>query len=197
MFKRTLIALMTLALATNVLLWPVSYRTVPVAIRESWPEGGGSETEWLLIAKGRIGFAQSKHPWAKPAAGIAPNPRFRSKLEVIAGRPSYEWNYHARSRPDGWELWGLQVQRSTSQQSRSESLNIYVPCWLVTAVLGAALAGAALRQSRKGRHREAADRCIRCGYDLRATPGRCPECGQLATGSAASAAEERPHAPAT
>ena len=49
----------------------------------------------------------------------------------------------------------------------------------VAAVLPAWRLAAVARRRRRGR----AGLCPACGYDLRATPGRCPECGPLATTS--------------
>ena len=61
-----------------------------------------------------------------------------------------------------------------------------VPYWLLATVFAPpAAAGVvgAWRAIRARRHR-APGLCMRCGYDLRGTPQRCPECGTVA-----------PHAP--
>ena len=59
-----------------------------------------------------------------------------------------------------------------------------VPYWVAgAALLLPALCGLLARcaRHRRRRGRSSSGRCTACGYDLRATPGRCPECGTLAT----------------
>jgi hypothetical protein len=53
------------------------------------------------------------------------------------------------------------------------------PHWALTLILGALPVSFALAVARRARH--SMNRCARCGYDLRATPNRCPECGTVPT----------------
>ena len=58
-----------------------------------------------------------------------------------------------------------------------------IPVGSLLALSIAGWVGAASYQYRQRRvleQRLAAGRCAACGYDLRATPGRCPECGTTA-----------------
>ena len=50
------------------------------------------------------------------------------------------------------------------------------PCWFL-ALLTAAPPGMWLLRRRKARRRAPEGHCRSCGYDLRATPDQCPECG--------------------
>lgn len=55
---------------------------------------------------------------------------------------------------------------------------LWIPYWalVVLCVIGPLCRFIAWRRS-KGRRRE--NVCVKCGYDLRATPDRCPECGTV------------------
>jgi hypothetical protein len=84
------------------------------------------------------------------------------------------------------ELWGRSSRYENSSILAMTNATLLVRRWtapfwsfaLVTAILPLLWL---LRATRKA-NRIRAGRCIQCGYDLRATPNRCPECG-LATPS--------------
>jgi hypothetical protein len=56
-----------------------------------------------------------------------------------------------------------------------------LPLWFPAVLCALAPAAWAVRRrrDRRARRRVAANLCPACGYDLRATPGRCPECGTV------------------
>jgi hypothetical protein len=57
---------------------------------------------------------------------------------------------------------------------------IAVPHWFL-ALLFAILPALHLRSTIRSRRLRRVGHCPRCGYDLRATPARCPECGLAGT----------------
>jgi hypothetical protein len=59
-----------------------------------------------------------------------------------------------------------------------------VPYWALVLLSLIAPAWWAWRR-RAAARRARANACVNCGYDLRATPGRCPECGTVPAGKAA------------
>jgi hypothetical protein len=66
--------------------------------------------------------------------------------------------------------------------NRIDLRSILLPYWLpfiLFAILPMTRAISILR-TRRG---NLAGHCLHCGYDLRATPERCPECGSFATES--------------
>ena len=77
---------------------------------------------------------------------------------------------------------GFAFGRAASWQTSVTAIG--VPCWFVV-LLSSVLPGTHYLRRRRRRHRAARNRCQTCGYDLRATPDRCPECGVVPDEAAA------------
>ena len=81
---------------------------------------------------------------------------------------------------------GVTANRSNSPL---DTWKIEVPLWvLLTLSALCPLIWLAATSRRRRRRRWERQQCINCGYDLRATPQRCPECGRAASDEAAPTA---------
>ena len=79
----------------------------------------------------------------------------------------------------GAGFWWFDVEHLPVTRRRS----LLVPDWFLLALVAAPLCWGAARRHRR-RSRRGAGLCPACGYDLRASPGRCPECGAAAVDGA-------------
>ena len=83
----------------------------------------------------------------------------------------FEWSPSAGRAPPN-RPFGLRFTTPTTYV-------VAAPHWFVCAV-ASALPVWWLMHGRNRHRRSRQGLCARCGYDLRATPGRCPECGEVA-----------------
>ena len=95
--------------------------------------------------------------------------------------PDHAMTLAGGPRPGLLGRLGFWYVRAPSQKSAGPG-NFYAewgaPAWAVCLVLALLPAGWVVRW-RRGRLRRRAGLCLKCGYDLRATPERCPECGMV------------------
>src|SRR4051794_3283122 len=95
-------------------------------------------------------------------------------------RPAYRDN-----DPDDvqWVGAGFRYLRITSDGMRR--WNLVLPLWTLICALAVPPGWWGWRRL-KVRRRRRAGLCLACGYDLRASPGRCPECGTAGSGKGAA-----------
>jgi hypothetical protein len=173
-----LTALSLILVAALLLLQPISY-AAPVLL-ERVSSGGR-----LYAAAGRGGLYFGRYTGL---AGTDPNSLNvgRWANESVDGHEAtfrrYSWTYGFGRRRGGSALTGGGGFGYTV---------VRVPVWFAAAVLALPpLTRLPLATRRRRRTREGHCKC--CGYDLRATPGRCPECGAVPPKSVSLSAPSSP-----
>jgi hypothetical protein len=89
------------------------------------------------------------------------------------------WLRQGPTAPDGASRTGALVHLRWDFGSRSRSQYLILPHWPVAALAALPFVVRALIRRRR-RGGIGSGLCTRCGYDLRATPDKCPECGTAA-----------------
>jgi hypothetical protein len=123
--------------------------------------------------------------WAFIADADAPFGKFKPAIksdkwivgwDYVHERP-YDWRPNPTNR---WERLGFDLDDETYSDNDGWA-RIYIvgfPYWLILIVTAALPAWMVLLANGKHRKKKSG-RCPACGYDLRATPNRCPECGAV------------------
>ena len=189
--KRHLLNLLTalslLACVAVGALWAGSYGRPLYVARQTFTAGGAPAGRvWAYraaVTRGRIRLERVE----RTASGYAPLP----PAVDAPGRAYWSWGV-----PLPWDTAGrLPPAKSLLNRLGFHRLEgtvrytvwedgrfrgVMVPAWLCVITLAAPSLAWSVRRG-SDRRRLAKGCCVRCGYDLRATPGRCPECGTAAT----------------
>ncbi len=169
MFRKTLKILSLIGLLLSVALWGVSYVGL-YHQRISAPAGAAIASETRFFVTDGL-FVVTQHRFANPS----PVPVAHSKWRMRAKRlPQFVETGH-KWLPT-WKASG-EAGRSPPLYDRGRFVTVTVPIYLLVILTGVYPAYL-LTPLHRRRKRKKLGLCVACGYDLRGSVERCPECGK-------------------
>ena len=176
-----LAAASVLLFAAVVVIWAATYRTGRVGtfrrdestVRFICSHGGKLELAVQTLVPPVAGF--------RYAADIGTYGRLAILCEGYTAAATTFAPHHAQEGALGFgksRYRGRFVVGPGLTRYAAEARAYFVPYWALLLLAASAPWVVARRRYRVYR-RSRRGECIACGYDLRATPGRCPECGAI------------------
>jgi hypothetical protein len=166
-----LTALSLLLFVAAVVFWVRSYSLHEMVWlrRVERLTGGGVRASQVTVASRAAVIYFERGRWTEPSEP-SEGPGFR----IISNpTPFGPWDAGFAPGMVRWHVGRLAWVDDTRGSDLSVQI-LTVPFWLAALALAAAPAAWAHRATRRRRRH---GHCRSCGYDLRATPDRCPECG--------------------
>jgi hypothetical protein len=163
--------------AAAVVLWVWSYRARAIVRTEH--SGSPSGTLTIVDVSWQRGILQLGRMtlWDRPAS---PSPRSRWRFRYESGPPD-----PSRLLEGGRLGFNHFTQTwvyipATGARRRTDVVELPLAAVVLgSAVMPAILGISVIRRRRRLDRSGGARPCLACGYDLRATPDRCPECGAV------------------
>jgi hypothetical protein len=174
--------------AATAALWVRSHWRLDIWLNDSRPNGPHWYTR-NFEAISQNGEIQVSCSWNRPLTAVSHGWMYR---DGPAAHSDVMTNYWQRHFP----VWGHvgivikwerltnaddQAFPSTANLPPGLDITIYLRYWLLTLVFAISpmIELQRLLSRRKQTLRQLRNHCANCGYDLRATPDRCPECGTV------------------
>ena len=164
-----LVALSVLLTLASTGLWITSYFITPCVTYRSRDASGGAYVGWdVRSLSGQLGatrtsargtFPRDSVTWYRYTEPVATDLSLRLRLGLRF--PTFDYRNGPTLDTPSQSYWSL-----------------FVPYWLIILITAPAPTVWWLRRVR-ARRRVSMHRCLQCGYDLRASVDRCPECGAM------------------
>ncbi len=148
MLRKSLTILSRIGLLLSVGLWGVSYFKVEYVSARRQIHSVRVASGLLRVSQSMLIYEESDPSW------IGLHSSGFSGFDT-AWTPSYSYNKNSRFR--NWRL--------------------AIPFWIPTSLFSVILLPSFV-QSYRRRKRKKLGLCVKCGYDLRGSKDRCPECGE-------------------
>jgi hypothetical protein len=169
-------ASLLLCVAT-VALWVRSYSAIDIVRLRT----GG---RWFYCSTYPASVTASTWLLSDLEAGADRSKSFELDYEALPG-PRRDWDGYLLASTGTWQMLGFWYVRTNRVNPSYRTVRF--PDWFLVVTFSV-LPAIALARARRRTTRGNRGLCPNCGYDLRATPDRCPECGSVPAESAAKAA---------